>query len=120
MIVEGEDELICDFAEYYHIYNYTALPVVYAAKLAVGLRETSRIKMKLAGENGTYEQKLMTLMYDCVNVIRYFHTQDAYDNINHPKSLYNQIFGDKDDAEQPSGDFHGFDSGDDFRKFWNS
>ena len=49
MLATDEDALICDFAETYHILDYRALPVKQRAVLASGLRENSRIKMKLAG-----------------------------------------------------------------------
>ena len=49
MISTDEDALICDFAEYYNIYDYRGLPAEYAATLAVGLREDSRIKKKMSG-----------------------------------------------------------------------
>ena len=47
MIETDEPALICDFAETYHIYDYRALPVSYAATLAYGLRGDSRIRLKL-------------------------------------------------------------------------
>lgn len=47
MIETDESALICDFAETYHIYDYRALPVSYAATLAYGLRSDSRIRLKL-------------------------------------------------------------------------
>lgn len=121
MIVEGEDELICDFAEYYHIYDYRQLPVVYCATLAVGLREDSRIVLKLTKQKGTYEQKLMTLMYDVVNMIRYFHTQDGAENVNRPESLYSVIFEDKKqvDKSNDTNTYMRFSSGEDFKKAWN-
>ena len=49
MISLDESALICDFAETYHILDYRALPLKLAAVLACGLRDDSRIKMKLAG-----------------------------------------------------------------------
>ena len=42
-----KDELICDFAEYYHIYDMRAFNIRYIAILAVGLREESRTKIKM-------------------------------------------------------------------------
>ena len=49
MVALDEDALICDFAETYHIYDYRRLPVEYAATLAYGLRENSRIRMVQSG-----------------------------------------------------------------------
>lgn len=49
MLAEGRDELICDFAETYHVLDFWALPIPLMATLAAGLRENSRVKMKMAG-----------------------------------------------------------------------
>ena len=49
MLKRYRDELICDFAEEYHIYNIYQLPAQLTATLAVGLRADSRVKTKLAG-----------------------------------------------------------------------
>ena len=50
MIAVDENALICDFAETYNIYDYRSLPVKLAATYSAGLRENSRIKMKLRGD----------------------------------------------------------------------
>lgn len=47
--LEYETELVCDFAEYYHIYDIYALDCGLAATLAAGLRQDSRVKSKLLG-----------------------------------------------------------------------
>ena len=49
MYASYRDELICDMAETYHVYDLRALPVETLATLAAGLRENSRVKMKMAG-----------------------------------------------------------------------
>ena len=51
MLSEDEDALVCDMAEPYHVLDIWALPVDLLAVLASGLRENSRIKMKIAGVN---------------------------------------------------------------------
>lgn len=49
MLSAGRSELICDLAETYHVLDMWALPVPLLATLASGLRDHSRIKMKMAG-----------------------------------------------------------------------
>lgn len=49
MIVIDEGALICDLAETYRVYDYKSLPVSLVATLSVGLRDDSRIKMKMNG-----------------------------------------------------------------------
>ena len=64
MVRADEDALICDFAETYHIYDYKRLPLSTAAALAVGLRDTSRIKMKLSGAVVANDIQLMAAAVD--------------------------------------------------------
>lgn len=120
MIGIGEDLLICDFAETYRIYDYKQLPVPYAAILAVGLRDNSRIKMKMAETKGTFEERMLTMIYDIVNVIRYYHTQDAYDGVNAPERIYPQLFDKNYKPEEEKIDYMRFKSGEDFKRAWNN
>ena len=123
MIGLGEDLLICDFAETYHIYDYKQLPVVYAAILAVGLRDNSRIKMRIAEAKGTFEEKLLSMIYDTVNVIKYYHTQDAAEGKNPPEmitpKLFDKNYKDKNE-KKPEDEYMHFASGDDFKRAWNN
>jgi len=65
MISADRGALICDLAETYGIYDYRSLPVRTVATLSVGLREDSRIKMKLNGGRVDYDNKvLIGLVYD--------------------------------------------------------
>ena len=67
MIATDEHALICDFAETYHIYDYRSLPVKLAATYSAGLRENSRIKMKMRGDVlGDSERMLVAMIYDAV------------------------------------------------------
>lgn len=49
MLATDRDALLCDMAETYGIFDLWALPVELLAVLASGLRDNSRIKMKIAG-----------------------------------------------------------------------
>lgn len=42
--------LLCDLAETYNVYDLGSLPLETVATLAAGLREESRIKMKMRGD----------------------------------------------------------------------
>lgn len=64
MIAVDEELLICDFAETYHIYDYRSLPARRAATFAVGLRDDSRIKMKLAGMNVSKDSMMTAAIAD--------------------------------------------------------
>lgn len=63
------DALICDFAETYHIYDMESLPIDLVATLACGLRDNSRIKMKLGGTELTPETFLSATLIDRVTDI---------------------------------------------------
>ena len=64
MIAIGEKELICDFAETYHILDYKSLPVRLAAILAVGMREDSRIRMKIRGDRIPTQEVILAMIFD--------------------------------------------------------
>lgn len=50
MIAIDEQALICDLAEFYGIFDYKKYPVNLIGTLAYGLRENSRIKLKLCDQ----------------------------------------------------------------------
>ena len=87
MVATDEDALICDFAETYHIYDYRALPWDLRAVLASGLRENSRIKMKLAGFTYIPIEIVLPQIADQVSLLRYSFTEDAKHKRNMPELL---------------------------------
>ena len=56
--------LVCDLAETYRIYDYRSLPLSLVATLAAGLRDDSRIKMKMAGVKGDAKEILLATIAD--------------------------------------------------------
>lgn len=87
MIASDEDALICDFAETYHIYDFRQLPLEYAATLACGLRDDSRIKQKLSGQGVSTASLINAAAVDALNLLVWFKTKDSKRNRNRPKSL---------------------------------
>lgn len=69
MIALDEDALICDFAETYHIYDYRNIPASYAATLAVGLRDDSRIKLLMADRKASVETIILAGIMDRLSVL---------------------------------------------------
>lgn len=111
MIVTDEDALICDFAETYHIYDYKGLPVEFAAKLAYGLRDDSRIKLRLAGARVSTEILLQAATVDALNLLVWAKTKNAKHGTNKPASIYEAL------TEEPEKDeYIGFDSAAEFEK----
>jgi hypothetical protein len=111
MMATDEDALICDFAETYHVYDYRQLKPSYAATLAAGLREGSRIRTVLGGIPTPLPLYLQMAELDALNLIAWLNSSDGADGKNRPKSLL-KAFTDDDNAVQ------GFDSGEDFMTEW--
>lgn len=108
MIATDRDALICDFAETYHVFNFFDLPVETAAVLAYGLRDNSRIKMKLSNQRVSTETMLQAAAVDALNLLVWAKTKDAKTGRNRPKSLL-QIFTGENEPE-----FQAFDNAADF------
>lgn len=113
MIALDEDALICDFAETYHIYDMERLPVAYAATLAAGLREDSRIKLKASGSEVDTKTLLLAHIADNTAINVYFKTEDAKKKRNRPRSLLELMTHAKKDKQT-----RGFKSGADFLEEW--
>lgn len=69
LIGNSEDLLICDFAQFYHVYDYTELKPSVAATFAMGLPDESRVKRKITGVNATLDQLLLALILDDLNLM---------------------------------------------------
>lgn len=87
MVQADEDALICDFAETYNIYDYKRLPITTAAALAIGLRDDSRIKMKISGAVVTTEVQLLAAAVDRLSLLVWAQTKDASKGRNRPPSI---------------------------------
>lgn len=109
MIKLDEDALICDFAETYHVFNYRGLPLTYAAVLASGLRDDSRIKMKIAKLTVSFDTLLLCAILDAARVGNWMQTKDGIKGRNIPESLTQSIIG----MNEKDGNA-GFSSGEDF------
>ena len=108
--------MICDLAETYHIYDYESLPVDLIATLVVGLRENSRVMMKITKRKLTFEQSINTMILDGINWLKWSKTKDAQKGIGTPKSLYKQLC---DIEEEKESEVITFDSGEEFMKYRN-
>ena len=111
MIAQYEPELICDFAETYHILDYTALPVSLLVTLFSGLGEGSRVQQRLNGEKVPLRTLLLAAMVDRLSVLLYANTKDAKSGTNRPRSLVAILTG--EETETNAGT-KAYASGDDF------
>lgn len=106
-----EDALVCDFAETYHVYDFRQLTPSYAATLAAGLRDDSRIRTVLSGLPVSLPQYLQMAELDALNLLTWLNSSDGAEGKNRPKSLLQMFTGDDSAVE-------GFDSGEDFMAEW--
>lgn len=110
MLKTDEDALICDFAETYHIYDYRELPLLTVATLAAGLRDDSRIKMKISGLQYSPQMIMNAMAVDRLSLLVYANTTDARKGNNPPKMICEELF--KKDSEKVKA----YHSGTDFSK----
>jgi len=94
MLALDEDSLICDLAETYGIFNYRSLPLKTIATLAVGLRDDSRIKMKMNDEKASADTVLLAAVLDGINTLVWMFSEDGARKVNRPKSAVACIMGD--------------------------
>lgn len=93
MIATDEDALICDLAETYNIYNYKSLPASLVATFAVGLRESSRTKMKKIGAKVSIETLILAIIADRVGQLIWGMSEDGSKGINRPPQILEILFG---------------------------
>lgn len=117
MISLDRSALICDLAETYGILDWKAVPVATLALLAVGLRENSRIKMRLSGRNVPVEHLLLAATLDRISTLVWFQTEDGEKGINRPKSMVDILQG---DTQETGGDVQSFETTEEFEQQWQS
>ena len=87
VLSKHKNEMICDLAETYHIYDYRRLPVQTLAVLVTGLRADSRTKMAINGMQVPLNTIIMAMTYDRVNQWLWMNTKDGRKGKNKPSSL---------------------------------
>ena len=116
MVQEDETALICDFAETYGVLDWKALPLRTAAALASGLRDDSRIKMRLAGVKADQETLLLAAAVDRLSLLLWAKTKDAEKGRNRPISIFDKLTGQTEKEE--TDEFNSYDSPDAFMEAW--
>lgn len=111
MLTTDENLLICDLAETYHILDYKQLPPSRVAVFALGLRENSRIMMKMNGDKVTLENMLLASITDRIGLLVWLNTSDGYKGTNRPKAITDMLIGLPNEKEQMS-----FTTGEEFEK----
>lgn len=104
MLHEDRAALECDLAETYGIYDYRAFPASRVALFSAGLRDNSRIKMKLAHMPISNEMLLMAHALDRLAVLIWQNTKDGEKGRNKPESLADMLlYGDSKKTRKTDG-----------------
>lgn len=111
MIAVDENALMCDLAETYGIYNYRQLPPTLVAVFCSGLRENSRIKMKLSGQEVPLEVMLWAGIYDRLSLLLWAQTKDGQKGRNRPTMITEILL-----KREKENDVMAFRSGEEFEK----
>lgn len=87
MVASGEDDLICDFAETYRIYDWRSIPVKLAATLAAGLPDNSRSIRRLTGLPCGMDTLLLAAIADRLSLLVWSKTKDAQKGRKRPQMI---------------------------------
>ncbi len=113
MLRTDETALICDLAETYGVMDWKALPLRTVAALSSGLRDDSRIKMKLTCRSVPSDVALLAAAVDRLSLLVWAKTKDAQHGRNKPDSILAKMLG--DGKEEPmKKDFSVFRTSEEF------
>ena len=113
MLAYDRDALICDLAETYHILDYRSIPVGLLSTLAAGLRDDSRIKIKMSGLKISLDTWMRARMVDALSLLVYTKTEDCLKHRNRPKLITEILMQEK--TEDP---VRTFTTPEDFENAW--
>ena len=85
--------MICDLAETYGILNYKELSPSLVATLVVGLKDGSRLKMKLNSLRFDNITILLAGIIDRLSSLVWLNSIDGQKGINKPKSILSAMIG---------------------------
>lgn len=106
------DELTCDMAETYGIFDIKRVPVQLLATLAVGLRDDSRVKRAASNTTCSDEIILLASIADSLRWIVWSKTEDGANNRNRPASIMSYYT--KSMKQENESDFESFESPEEF------
>ena len=115
MIRTDETALICDMAETYGVFDWKALPIRTAAALAAGLRDDSRIKMKIMGMPADRMTLLAAMAVDRLSFLAWAKTKDAERGENRPESILLKILG---SGKQEKQEYEAYKTAEEFDEAW--
>lgn len=101
MMALDRNALECDLAETYGIFGLQALPVSKLAALAVGLRDHSRIKMRLSGEKVPRTDFLLAAAVDRLSTLVWMQSEDGRKGVNRPASVLKLLTNEEEKTQKP-------------------
>lgn len=110
MLRRDRDAVLCDLAQYYHIYRLEQLPAADVARLAAGLPPDSRIMRILTGQNVPMDTLLLAMIADRLGLLVWFRTKDGQKGRNRPGSILDALLDRKEDRENDGPETAVFDS----------
>lgn len=112
MMSKFPDELTCDMAETYGIFDIKRVPASLAATLAVGLRDDSRVKRAASNAPCSDEIILLASIADSLRWIVWSNTEDGANNRNRPASIMEYYT--KQSRPESESEFETFESPEEF------
>lgn len=109
----SHDDVVCDLAQYYNIYDFRRLPPCKVAVFVYGLHYNSRIKKRLRGQEYDLETLMIARAVDNLSFLCWAKTKDGEKNRNRPASLLESLLNPKETNNKD--DIETFESGEDFR-----
>ena len=87
VLAGGEGDLVCDFAETYHVLHWRSLGAALAATLAAGLPPGSRVMTRLSGAKVPLDLQLQAIAADDLALLVWMQTKDGRKGRNRPASI---------------------------------
>lgn len=106
--------MICDLAETYHILNYKELSPNLVATLLIGLRDNSRVKMKVNDTKLTIDQMMMAMVVDNLQFLSWTKTKDARHGKYKQKSILKTLMG---EYEKQKDDLISFETVEEYEEY---
>lgn len=113
-----EDNLICDFAQYYGIYDMeNQVPCSTAAILTCGLPPESRVMRKMSNSPINTTDTILAGIFDSLNNLMYMM---AGKKRKKPKSLLDKLLNSEKRKQKKQENVVSFSDSDEFEKTWNA
>lgn len=109
----SEDDIICDLAETYHIYDYKQMPLYKVAIFVCGLKDDSRIMLKASNRTISLDRLINATICDNSSLLVWSQTEDGHKNRNRPKRFVEILLG-----QEKETDIKKFRSSEEFLKAW--